>query len=126
MGGVDPFFLWCSFPDPHHPFAAPEPWGSRYDSADVTLPTRREGELDDLPPFYRESYADTDTQLSGFHGTSDLSDDELREQIAATYDMISFVDREVGRVLTALDEAGLREGTLIVFMSDHGDMMGDH
>ncbi|WP_101295804.1 sulfatase family protein [Halegenticoccus soli] len=125
-GGDDPFFLWCSFPDPHHPFAAPEPWGSMYDPDRVDLPTRREGELDDLPPFYREAYADTDTQLSGFHGTSDLSDDELREQVAVTYGMISFVDREIGRVLTALDDAGLRGETLVVFTSDHGDMMGDH
>ncbi|WP_224337716.1 sulfatase family protein [Haloprofundus halobius] len=125
-GMDEPFFLLSSFPDPHHPFAAPEPWGSMYDPDDVALPTRREGELDDLPPFYREAYADTDTQLSGFHGTSDLSDDQLREQIAVTYGMISFVDREIGRVLAALDEAGLREETLVVFMSDHGDMMGDH
>ena len=40
--------------------------------------------------------------------------------------MVSFVDDEVGRILSALDELGLRESTLVVFSSDHGEMLGDH
>src|SRR5579884_3039303 len=47
-----PFFLWCSFPDPHHPFAIPRPWSTLYHPDDVALPNRRPGELDDLPPHY--------------------------------------------------------------------------
>jgi len=124
--GGDPFFAWCSFPDPHHPFAAPEPWGSKYDPGEVSLPTRRDGELEDLPPHYRDAYEKEDTALSGLGGSAEIDDDHLRRQIALTYGMVSFVDNEIGRVLRTLEEDGLREDTVVVFLSDHGDMMGDH
>lgn len=124
--GEDPFFLFCSFPDPHHPYAAPEPWASAYDPDDVALPTRREGELDDLPPFYRDAYEGPDVELSGLLSSARASDEALREMIAITYGMVSFVDDEVGRVLETLDAEGLAEDTIVLFCSDHGDMMGDH
>jgi arylsulfatase len=120
-----PFFLWCSFPDPHHPFCPPEPWASLYDSSDIPLPTRREGELDDLAPFFRQIYGQS-LQLSGRRAPTQMRDDQIREIIARTYGMISFVDQEVGRVLDEVEELGLREDTVICFLSDHGDMMGDH
>jgi arylsulfatase len=127
-GADDPFFLWCSFPDPHHPYGAPEPWGSMYDPEEVSLPTRREGELDDLPPFYTDAYEDEETELSGLHTATktEVGEDDIREIIATTYGMVSFVDNEVGRVMETLEETGLREDTVVVFLSDHGDMMGDH
>ncbi len=120
-----PFFLWCSFPDPHHPFCPPRPWAEMYDPADIPLPTRREGELDDLPPHYRKIFKQR-LQLSGRVAPTQMPDEQLREIIALTYAMISLLDHHVGRVLDALEELGLREDTVVVFMSDHGDMMGDH
>jgi len=125
-GDDEPFFLFCSFPDPHHPYAAPEPYASMYDPEDVSLPTRREGELDDLPPHYRAAYEDEETELSGLLAAAEHSDAELREMIAITYGMVSFVDDEIARVLSTLADLGVREDTLVVFTSDHGDMMGDH
>ncbi len=121
-----PFFLWCSFPDPHHPYCPPAPWCDMYDPKDIPLPTaRREGELDGLPPFYREVY-EKGMPLSGRFGPTRMSDDQLREIIALTYGMISLADYHIGRILDALDAAGLRQNTVVSFMSDHGDMMGDH
>ncbi len=123
----DPFFLWCSFPDPHHPYAAPEPWANMYNPDKISLNVRRrEGELEDLPPFYKDAYENSKTILSGLHGRTKVSDDELREMIAITYGMVSFVDQEIGRVMDKLDDMGLRENTIVVFLADHGDMMGDH
>jgi len=52
--------------------------------------------------------------------------DQLRVARAAYYAMIEFMDRTVGRVLDTLDETGLADGTLVVYCSDHGDMMGEH
>jgi arylsulfatase len=120
------FFEWCSFPDPHHPFGVPEPWSSKYDLEDIELPVRRDGELDDIPPHYEKAFEDEETLLSGLHGSSERTDEELRDEIAVTYGMISFVDQEIGRVLDKLDELGIRDDTVVVFLSDHGDMMGDH
>jgi len=120
-----PFFLWCSFPDPHHPYCPPEPWASKYDPAAVPPPTRREGELADLPPHYRMIY-ERAFLLSGRRQPARMDDAQLREIIALTYGMISHVDQGVGRILDALEQRGLRESTVVCFLSDHGDMMGDH
>ena len=54
------------------------------------------------------------------------SDAQLREIIANYYGMISLVDHQVGRILSALDDAGLADNTLVVFTSDHGEFLGDH
>ncbi len=124
-GRSQPFFLWCSFPDPHHPYCPPEPWATMHDPADVALPTRRDGELDDLPPHFRLAF-EKGIQLSGRRGATRIGDDQMREVIALTYGMISLVDKQIGRIMQALEEAGLRENTVVLFMSDHGDMMGDH
>jgi arylsulfatase A-like enzyme len=124
-GRSEPFFLWCSFPDPHHPYCPPEPWASMYDPAAVRLPTRREGELDELAPHFRRVFEEA-VQLAGRRAPTKIGDDQMREIIALTYGMISLVDKNVGRVMKALEEGGRREETVVVFMSDHGDMMGDH
>jgi arylsulfatase A-like enzyme len=121
----EPFFAWCSFPDPHHPYCPPEPWASMYDPASVLMPKRRQGELDSLPPFYREAY-DKSARLSGRMHPTKMSDDQLREILALTYGMISHVDHNIGRVVDAVERLGLRDRTVVCFLSDHGDMMGDH
>jgi arylsulfatase A-like enzyme len=119
-----PFFVWCSFPDPHLPFAPPAPYCDMYDPAQVRPPVGREGELDSLPPFYRKVFAG-EVRPNGIDNTG-IADGHWREMIALTYGMVTHVDREIGRVLDALATAGLVDETLVVFLSDHGDMMGDH
>jgi arylsulfatase A-like enzyme len=120
-----PFMVWASFPDPHHPFCTPEPWYSMYDRDVVPLPVRRPGELDDLAPFFREVY-ERGLPLSGRRAATKIPDAQLREIIAITYGMISFVDEQVGRILDALDRLGLANSTVVLFTSDHGDLLGDH
>lgn len=122
-----PFFLWCSFPDPHHPYASPRPWCDMYDPRDIPLPkNRREGELEDLPPFYRKIYEKGAPLVSGLAGPARLRDDQLQLIIAQTYGMMSLVDFQIGRILRSLQNLGLAENTLVILLSDHGDMMGDH
>ena len=123
--GDRPFFLWTSFPDPHHPYCPPAPWCDLVDPAEIPLPTRREGELDELPPFFRAVF-EQGMRLSGRFGATRMRDDQLRDILALTYGMISLFDHHIGRILDALEQTGLRENTVVVFLSDHGDMMGDH
>lgn len=120
-----PFFLWCSFSDPHHPYCPPAPYDDLYDPASVPMPMRRVGELDDLAPFFRQIY-ETDLQVSGRAEATSISDEHLREIIAHTYGMIGLIDDNVGRVLNTLSAQGLSKETIVIFMSDHGDMLGDH
>jgi arylsulfatase A-like enzyme len=121
----EPFMVWASFPDPHAPFCAPEPWYSMYDRRRVPPPVRRDGELDDLPPHFRAAY-DGGLFHSGHHGSVKIPDEQLREITAVTYGMISFVDQQVGRILDALDRLGLAEDTVVLFTADHGELLGDH
>jgi arylsulfatase A-like enzyme len=124
-GSEQPFFLWCSFPDPHHPYCPPEPWASLYRDAEVPPPTRLEDELDDLPPHYWSAFTE-DVRLAGRFGPTRIADDQLRDIVRLTYGMVSMVDHNVGRVVAELDRLGLRDDTVVIFLSDHGDMLGDH
>ncbi len=120
-----PFLVMCSFPDPHHPYHVPSPWDRMYAPDDIVPPVGREGELDDLAPFYRQIH-ETAILLSGRRQPTKMPDAHRREILAYTYGMVSLIDHHVGRVLTALAELGLADDTIVVFTSDHGDLMGDH
>jgi arylsulfatase len=132
-----PFFLYCSFPDPHRPMCPPAPYCDMYEPAIVPLPTPNRGELERMPPHHQLSYSgrlrETPYAPTGIQGTSaskhDLSklpEAHLREMTAHYYGSISLVDDSIGRVLDALDRLGLAENTIVLYCSDHGELMGDH
>lgn len=120
-----PFYLMCSFPDPHHPYHVPPPWDRMYSPDEVMPPKSREGELADLPWFMRHIY-EKPLMMSGRSLPTKMPEAHLREIIAHTYGMVSLIDKHVGRILAKLDELGLADNTVVVFLSDHGDLMGDH
>ncbi|MCP4642130.1 MAG: sulfatase-like hydrolase/transferase, partial [bacterium] len=115
-----PFFLWCSFPDPHHPFSPPAPYCDQYDPADIAFkPVHRPDELDRLPPYVREC-REGRLNTGGLAGdVREVTDDHYREIVAHTYGMLSMVDHNVGRVVKTLEDLSLMEDTIIVFLSDH-------
>ncbi|HVO16213.1 MAG TPA: sulfatase-like hydrolase/transferase [Alphaproteobacteria bacterium] len=125
-GGDAPFFIQCSFPDPHHPFTPPGRYWDMYDPADIPLPPSF-GQ-NDLPPMVAALHEATR------RGAIDrswvrpfaVSEREAREIIALTYGMIAMIDDAVGRVLAKLQALGLDRDTVVIFTSDHGDWMGDH
>ncbi|RIQ15742.1 sulfatase family protein [Jiangella rhizosphaerae] len=119
-----PFFFVANFFDPHHGFGAPEEYTRRYDPATLPRPVTRDGELDDKPAIFTE--ASKESYAGHARGYADYSDDELMRTRAAYYAMVTLVDDEVGRILDALDETGLADDTIVVFTSDHGEMLGDH
>jgi len=89
------------------------------------MPVRREGELADLPPHYRKLF-ETGLKTTGRFPSTNIPEDEHRRTYAMICGMVSQYDAMVGRVLRALDELQLAEDTVVVFMSDHGQMLGDH
>lgn len=128
-----PFCTWISFPDPHHPFDCPEPWSRLHDPAEVDLPENRERDFEKRPWWHKAAIEGDPTGdaeavkiRSEFSRVPPQSDDQLREIIANTYGQISLIDDNVGRVLNALAEAGLDENTYVIYISDHGDWLGDH
>ncbi|MGH2601495.1 MAG: sulfatase-like hydrolase/transferase, partial [Dehalococcoidia bacterium] len=119
-----PFFLWANFYDPHHPFIAPPEYLARYDPATMPRPICHPGALATKPPIQSEitlaSYA------VHARGYATLSADEMQQIVAAYYAMVTLIDDEVRRILDALARSGLAGETLVVFTSDHGEMLGDH
>jgi len=122
-----PFLAFCSIPDPHHPFCPPAPYCHLYEGTDIPLPERREGDLEAKPPHFLEHYLNgLRTSGTAASPPSQICDEHWREVIALTYGMITQIDDNLGRVLDCLDETGLAANTLVLFTTDHGDLMGDH
>jgi arylsulfatase len=119
-----PFLFVANFFDPHHGFGAPEEYLKRYRDKQLSRPVTVEDELTGKPPIQTE--ASRESYAGKARGYTSYSADELQEVKAAYYAMVSLVDDEVGRILDALDREGLTENTLVVFTSDHGEMLGDH
>jgi arylsulfatase A-like enzyme len=128
-----PFCVWASFPDPHHPFDAPEPWSRLHHPDEVDLPPERRRDLDRRPWWHRASI-ETTPKLSGallkmrseYSRIPELSDAQLRELTANYYGMISLIDHNVGRIMTELNGLGLADDTIVIYTTDHGDWLGDH
>ncbi len=111
--------------DPHHPFDPPQEYLDRYDPAQMPLPKWREGELDNKTTYQRLDHEWAHNEPGYFH-VAGMTDDDKRQVCAANLAMCELIDDQVGRILAALDESGQRENTIVIFMSDHGEMLGDH
>ncbi len=116
-----PWFLFASYPDPHHPFAPPGEWYDRHNPADMILPESFTDPVDDLPVHLRQMTAGT-----GARGPMRIGEAALRDAMAAEYGSIELIDAGIGRVLGALERSGQADDTIVVFTADHGDMFGDH
>ena len=121
----NPFFIQCSFPDPHHPFTPPGRYWDMYDPADVVLPASFHVNQDPPPSAHVRAHQGPADQRSPYAPFT-VSEREAREIIALTYGMMTMIDDAVGRVLATLDQLNLADDTVILFTSDHGDWMGDH
>jgi arylsulfatase A-like enzyme len=127
---TDPFFAWVSFADPHHPMDPPQPWADLYDPADVSpvLWEPHPEEFETKPDIHR-LWAEGARGLPyewANPGGAQLTREELARMVAGYYGMISMLDHHIGRVLTALDESGHRDDTVVIFAVDHGEFLGDH
>lgn len=112
---------------PHHPFNPPETYLQRYlDAIDtIPLPDAAPGELADKPAFQTIDAGGAYGATMGF-AQADMLPTDHRLVRAAYWAMCDLVDDQVGRILTALDETGQRDDTIVICMSDHGEMLGDH
>ncbi len=124
---AEPFFLQCSFTDPHHPFTPPGRYWDMYDPDDVVLPESFHAQHDQIPllRMIHDELAHGKPDRS-FQRPYAVTEREARESIALTYGMVTMIDDAVGRVLQRLDDLGLADDTVVSFTSDHGDWMGDH
>ena len=113
-----PFFIWASFWGPHTPCLLPEPYYSMYDPASIPV-----------EPSFAETWQNKPQAhelYERYWGLSSGGWKGWREIVARYWGYVTMIDDLVGRMLGALRELGLEENTLVVFTTDHGDMMGAH
>jgi len=113
-----PFFIACGFYRPHCPYVAPQKYFDLHPLESIPLAVGAEGYQKTVPPAALAA-----TQPWPMLGVSPLRAREAAQAYAAS---ISFVDAQIGRVVDALGRLGLRENTIVVFWSDHGQHLGDH
>jgi len=122
-----PWLCFCGIFDPHHPFDPPEeylrPYLERLD--DLPLPNYVEGELEGKPVFQQMDHRGA-YNVSGLYPFAEMSEQDHRLVRAAYWAMCELIDTQVGRMIEALKRTGQLDNTLVVFMSDHGEMLGDH
>ncbi len=107
---AQPFFCIAGFYSPHAPWYVPQKYLDLYDPAELALP-RFPAAIDSQRPQEPDA---------------PFSDQQLQRARQGYYAMISEVDHYVGRILDALDAAGKRDETIVVFTSDHGEWLGEH
>lgn len=132
----EPFCLWISYPDPHHPFDCPAPWSQMYDPENVDLPEHRSLILENKPWWHKKLYGEYENigfdQYTNPEGGQKVSriqqptENELRQITANYYGMIAFLDDGVGRVMSTIQDLDLEDDTVIIYTTDHGELLGDH
>jgi choline-sulfatase len=114
-----PFFLAASFSHPHPPYTAGQPWWDRYRHDRIDMPA--------VPPIPVDQRDIHSQWLHASHSADvqPVSDEQVRNARHAYYANISYIDDKVGRLLQALHDCGMSENTVVVFTSDHGEMLGE-
>jgi arylsulfatase A-like enzyme len=117
-----PFFLHCSFPDPHHPVCPPGKYKDMYIPEDLNLSASFTDSLDAHTIIGK--YLENAYPHSAYIRKTD--EEEIRKFLAYTYGTISLIDSGMGQILAALSSFGLDKNTMVIFTSDHGEICGDH
>ncbi|MEE2658934.1 MAG: sulfatase-like hydrolase/transferase [Candidatus Latescibacterota bacterium] len=117
----DSFALWLSIPDPHEPWVCPQQYADLFPLDKI-----------DMPPWRDEEFNDPDTVpernrvLYEMMGVRDDNPEDVKRLMGVYYGMVRHIDDSVGRILDTLEHLQMRERTIVVFCSDHGDFMGEH
>lgn len=113
-----PWHLFSSFIHPHPPFAPPAPWHKLY--RDYQVPTAH------VPPHAEQMWVHINHRQNRYKRHDQGHDLHLERMMRAYYlACVSFIDFQIGRILTTLEETGQLDQTMIVFASDHGELLGD-
>ena len=115
----NPFLLYCGFMHPHFPLIAPSEFFSQYDPDTLELPETWNEPLASQHPII---------QHHRWAWRNDIPPPEavVRCALACYYALVSSLDAQIGRILEAIDTSPLRQDTVVIYTSDHGEMAGHH
>ena len=111
------FFLGVSFKKPHFPFMCHQKYFDLYKDI-VDMP--------EVTPEMIEALSINEKKTIEKYELDKMSSTEIKQARAMYYGMVTYIDEQFGRILDKLKELGLRENTIIVYTSDHGEMAGEH
>lgn len=117
--GEQPAFTFVSYVDPHDPYDPPAPYADLFDWRDLPPPVPQEWTRD----WCLEEYARFQDEWFDLGTFTPETWSRLRSRF---YGSCRFVDDEIGRLLRHLERSGRAEHTVVVFTTDHGDLIGDH
>ena len=122
--GNKPFFLFCSFPDPHHPVCPPDKYKKLYNESDIPIPST----FSDFENLLNHEFLGANLRDPNFNSIvlRNTNEEETKKFTAYTYATLTAIDHGVGEIIKTLKKLGLEKDTMIIFTSDHGDLMGDH
>jgi len=111
------FSITCSFHFPHAPMLPPAPYYNMYPAEDMVPPVSISDDMENSP--YKGA--------NGRMGLTEYADPEkIKYMISNYYGLVKEIDDWVGKILDKLDEHGLTRNTMVIFVSDHGEMLGAH
>lgn len=117
--GDRPFFLWLSFPEPHNPYQVPEPY------FDMFPPESLPPTLSPSDAWKRKGFKFRFTRWLGEQAFPDY-EEQIPRARSNYLGMLRLIDDQVKRFVQFLESRGLRENTIILFLSDHGDFVGEY
>jgi choline-sulfatase len=113
----EPWFCWVSFGGPHEPWDTPEPYASMYCPEDMPKPVLKPEERTDRPRGYLDTLIESSPELSA---------DEIASMRAGYAGNVTLIDDQIGKLLETIEQRGELNNTVIVFVSDHGELNGDY
>ncbi len=122
-----PWLFSVNIFDPHHPFDPSKAYLQRYLERmdEIPLPNYKVGESENKP-IYQQIDHNGAYGMKGNLAYSEMNDYDHRLLRAAYFAMVDLIDEQVGRMIATLEKTGQLENTIIIFMSDHGELLGDH
>ena len=122
-----PLFLEIGFPGPHPPYDPTPEEAAKYMDKDLPLLEVTEEELESQPRVFKEMRVhNTEVDHDSVVHKLDPTQEERHKQRAYYLANVTMIDTKVGEILTALDEKGYLENSVVIFTSDHGDCLTDH
>ena len=117
--GERPYFLWLNYQDPHPAFCCPKPYDTMFSPDEIELSPAVKGYDPDSQPIRNEVFR-IHSQMN------QCTDEDLKKAIAHYMGQIRYVDDSVGRITEYLRKSGKEKNTVILFFSDHGELLGDY
>ena len=118
------FFSYNCFA-PHHPFDPPADYLARYTPENLPTPKYKPNEANSKTTYQRLDSEFAHSDPNSYHVAA-MTDHDKQQVTAAYYAMVDLIDYNVGRMVAALNETEQLNNTIVIFMSDHGEMLGDH